>query len=319
AGPTRGGASPVRILSGPWRDWEPLEAGSSLTVGVLDGVHLGHRKLVSYLDSDLIRTVLTFEPHPVEVLAPGTPPRLLTTVDERVALLARLGVIQVGLLDLAEIKSLTPEEFVEHILIGKTGMSHLVVGHDFRFGRDRSGDVTLLEKLAERHGFRLDVIDLVGDELGQISSTRIRSLLEAGHPEEAARLLGSWYRITNIVVEGERRGVDLGYPTINMRPPPRKLVPATGIYACFATVLGETHQAAVNVGVRPTFGGGELLIEAHLLDFDRSVYREEATVEFVSYLRPEMHFDRVEDLVEQMGEDVEETRRELAAAGPNVS
>jgi riboflavin kinase/FMN adenylyltransferase len=309
----------VRVLSGPWRDWEPLEGKSSLTVGVLDGVHLGHRKLVSHLDSHLTRTVLTFEPHPVEVLAPGTPPRLLTTAQERVALLAGLGVVQVGLLDLAEIKSLAPEEFVEHILIGKTGMSHLVVGHDFRFGRDRSGEVALLENLAERLGFRLDVIDLVGDELGQISSTRIRSLLESGRPEEAARLLGSRYQITNTVIEGERRGADLGYPTINLRPPPRKLVPATGIYAGFATLAGEAHQAAVNVGVRPTFGGGELLVEAYLLDFDRTVYGEEATVEFVSYLRPELEFDQVEDLVEQMGEDVEETRRALAAAAPNVS
>lgn len=309
----------MRVLSGPWRDWEPLEGGSSVTVGVLDGVHLGHRELVSRLDPDLVRTVLTFEPHPVEVLAPGTPPRLLTTVDERVDLLGRVGVAQVGLLDLAEIKSFAPEEFVDQVLIGKTGLAHLVVGLDYRFGRDRTGDVRTLEKLAERHGFRLDVIDLVGDGLAQISSTRIRTLLESGRPGEAAQLLGSWYRITNEIIEGEHRGAELGYPTINLRPRPRKLIPATGIYSCFVTVEGEVHQAAVSVGVRPTFGGGELLIEGYLLDFDRTVYGEAATVEFVRYLRPELEFERVEDLVEQMDEDVEETRRALAGMTPNVS
>lgn len=309
----------MRVLSGSWRDWDPLGSGSSLTVGVLDGVHLGHRALVSRLDPGLVRTVLTFEPHPVEVLVPGTAPRLLTSVEERLALLDRLGVVQVGLLDLSEIKSFSPEQFVELILMGTMGISHLVVGIDFRFGRDRSGDVALIEKLAEHFGFHLEVIDLVGDGIGQISSTRIRTLLEAGRPREAAQLLGSWFQITNTVIEGEHRGADLGYPTLNLRPPPRKLIPATGVYACFATVEGETHPAAVNVGVRPTFGGGELLIEAHLLGFDDSVYGQMATVEFVDYLRPELEFDRVDALVAQIGEDVESTRQALGALTPNVS
>jgi riboflavin kinase/FMN adenylyltransferase len=255
----------------------------------------------------------------VEVLVPGTAPRLLTSVEERLALLDRLGVVQVGLLDLSEIKSFSPEQFVELILMGTMGISHLVVGIDFRFGRDRSGDVALIEKLAEHFGFHLEVIDLVGDGIGQISSTRIRTLLEAGRPREAAQLLGSWFQITNTVIEGEHRGADLGYPTLNLRPPPRKLIPATGVYACFATVEGETHPAAVNVGVRPTFGGGELLIEAHLLGFDDSVYGQMATVEFVDYLRPELEFDRVDALVAQIGEDVESTRQALGALTPNVS
>lgn len=309
----------MKVLSGPWQRWEPLSTGSSLTVGVLDGVHLGHQALVSHLDSALTPTVLSFEPHPLEVLAPGAPPRLLTTVEERVILLGRLGVVQVGLLDLAEIRIFTPEEFVERILLGKMGMSHLVVGHDFRFGRDRSGGVALLGDLAQRHGFRLEVIELVGDEAGQVSSTRIRSLLESGRPEEAARLLGSWYQMTSTVIEGERRGADLGFPTINLRPPSRKLIPANGIYAGFATVAGETRQAAINVGVRPTFGRGELLVEAYLLEFDRIVYGEEATVEFVNYLRPELEFGSMESLAAQIGDDVEQTRRVLSAVAPNVS
>lgn len=309
----------MRILSGPWRDWVPLATGSSLTVGVLDGVHLGHRELVSHLDPELVATVLTFDPHPAEVLAPGTAPRLLTTIDERVALLGRLGVVQVGVLDLGEIKELDPAEFVEAVLVGKMGVAHLVTGPDFRFGRDRTGDVVLLESLADGLGFGLEVIDAVGDEDGQISSTRIRSLLETGRPGEAARLLGCWYQITNTVAEGDHRGADLGYPTINLHPPPRKLIPATGVYACFATLGGTVHQAAVNVGVRPTFGGGDLVIEAHLLDFERAAYGETATIEFVSYLRPEVRFERVDALVSQIDQDVEVTRRALHAVAPNVS
>lgn len=308
----------MRTLFGPWSEWTPLDTGSSMTVGVLDGVHLGHRRLLDHLDSGLAPTVLTFDPHPVEVLAPGTAPRLLTTVDERIDILAGLGVVQVGVLDLTAIKSLGPEEFVTRVLIGKMNLEHLVVGGDFRFGRDRSGDAPLLELLSTRHGFALEVVDLVGDREGQISSTRIRSLLEAGRPEEAATLLGFWYRVTSTVVEGDRRGADLGYPTINLRPPPRKLIPANGVYACFAHLGEEMRQAAVNVGVRPTFGGGELLLEAHLLDFDRSVYGEQASLEFVRYLRPELAFDRVGDLVAQIHDDVEQTRLALSTASPNV-
>jgi len=308
----------VKVLSGSWRDWEPLEGSASLTIGVFDGVHLGHRALISHLDPDLIATVLTFDPHPVEVLAPGTPPRLLTTIDERVELLGRLGVAQIGVLDLGEIKGLEPSQFVEAILLEKMSVAHLVTGHDFRFGKDRTGAVDILGHLAERHGFELEVIAPIEDETGQISSTRIRALLEAGQPKAAAQLLDSWYQITNEVVEGDRRGADLGYPTLNLRPPPRKLVPATGVYACFAGIGKQVHQAAVNVGVRPTFGGGDLLIEAHLLDFDKTIYGEEVTIEFVAYLRPEVEFGEVGALVEQMGEDVLETRRVLGVAAPNV-
>lgn len=309
----------MRTLEGPWEDWEPIDGASSLIVGVLDGVHLGHRRLIEHLDADLVRTVLTFEPHPVEVLARETAPRLLTTLEERIDMLAGLGVAQVGVLDLAAIQGLDPPDFVKRILVEKMCIKHLVAGVDFRFGRERTGDVSLLERLAPEHGYELEVVDLVADEQGQISSTRIRTLLEEGRPEEAADLLGYWYRLTNSVVEGGRRGADLGYPTLNLRPPPRKLIPATGVYACFARLGGATHQAAVNVGVRPTFGGGELLIEAYLLDFDSQVYGERATLEFVSYLRPEVAFDSVEDLVGQIGADVEQTRMALDEARRNVS
>lgn len=298
----------MRVLDGPWRSWEGPEHATSVTIGVLDGVHRGHRELISRLDETKTRTVLTFDPHPVEVLRPGTPPRLITTIDERIALLGEVGVDCVGVLDLAEIREQAPEEFVGQVLVAKLGVEHLVVGEDFRFGKDRSGDVGLLRELGRQHGYEVETVDLVGDEVGVMSSSRVRALIEIGRVAEANLVLGSLFALTNTVVHGDKRGREIGYPTANMRPPERKVVPAHGVYACFATVAGTVHDAAINVGVRPTFGGGEVLVEAFILDFEGDLYGEEMTVEFVDYLRPELEFDGVEELVERMGDDVDRAR-----------
>lgn len=285
-----------------------------MTIGVLDGVHLGHRALLSRLDPTMAPTVLTFEPHPVEVLLPGTPPRLITTIDERIELLDAAGVERVGVLDLAGIKELPPEDFVRGVLLERLDTGHLVVGDDFRFGKDRSGDVELLKDLGGRLGFEVEAIELIDAGGKTVSSSRIRHLIEAGDVSGAADLLGTPFRITNTVVDGDRRGRDIGFPTANLRPPDRKVVPATGIYACFVRVGDRRHDAAVSVGVRPTFGGGELLIEAFILDFEGDIYGEEITVEFVEYTRPELAFDRVDELVDQMGEDVSRVRAILETA-----
>lgn len=308
----------MKTLRGPWEEWTGAEAPSSVTIGVLDGVHVGHRALLSLMDATKTPTVLTFEPHPVEVLRPGTPPRLITTIDERIDLLDDTSVEMVGVLDLAEIKELGPEEFVERVLVEKMNTGHLVVGRDFRFGRDRSGDVEMLEALGSSFGFRVDAIDLVDDGVEPISSSRIRRLIEEGDVTAATRLLGSRFRVTNTVVDGDKRGREIGFPTANMRPPHRKVVPATGIYACFALIEGNRHDAAVSVGVRPTFGGGELLIEAYILDFEGDIYGEEMTVEFVEYTRRELAFEGVEDLVAQMEEDVSEAREILETARSRI-
>lgn len=298
----------MNVLDGPWKGWNRVDAPSSVTIGVLDGVHLGHRALLSHLDASMTPTVLTFEPHPVEVLRPGTPPRLITSLDERVDLLSDAGVGRVGILDLVEIKELAPAEFVEGVLVDKLQTAHLVVGEDFRFGKDRAGDVDLLLHLGGRLGFEVETIELVLDGEAPVSSSRIRGLIESGEVGAANALLGSRFRVTNTVIEGDKRGRGIGFPTANIRPPVRKVVPATGIYACFVVIDGIRHDAAVSVGVRPTFGGGELLIEAYILDFDREIYGTDMTVEFVEYSRPELKFEGVEDLVAQMGRDVTEAR-----------
>lgn len=308
----------MRVMDGPWPGWEPPDGLTSVTIGVLDGVHRGHRALINRLDESMVRTVLTFDPHPVEVLRPGTPPRLITTIDERVELLADDGVELVGVLDLGEIKEQSPEEFVEQVLVGRLGAAHLVVGIDFRFGKDRSGDVGSLERLGPRLGLTMETISLVEEEGAPVSSSRVRLLIEAGRVAEAASFLERWYAVSGEVVHGDKRGHQIGYPTANMRPPTRKVVPATGVYACFASVGEGRLDAAVNVGVRPTFGGGELLIEAHVLDFDDDVYGSEMTIEFVDYLRPELKFDGVDALVGAMEDDVFRAREILSRARARI-
>lgn len=289
-----------------------------MTIGVFDGVHRGHRALIQRLDRASDTTVLTFEPHPVEVLMPGTLPRLITTIDERIDLLEGTGLTQVGILDLREIKELQPHEFVEEILVKRVGMRHLVLGPDFRFGKNRAGDVALLQQLGDLHGFEVEVVDLIEGENGPLSSSGIRLLIEEGKPAEAARAMTSRFKLTGPVVHGDKRGAAIGFPTANLRPPDRKVVPAKGVYAGYAHVRGVAASAAVNVGVRPTFGGGELLIEAYVIEFERDLYGEDLTIEFVEYLRPELDFEDIDSLVAQMRLDVEQTTRLLGSTSSNV-
>ena len=308
----------MKVLTGSWREWVGAASQSAVTIGVLDGVHRGHRRLIRHLLSgEGTPTVLTFDPHPVEVLAPGTHPRLITTIHERASLLQSTGVAQVGVLDLAELRDLPPERFVAEVLVGAVGMTRLVAGPDFRFAKDRSGDIPLLRSLGDQLGFEVEVIDLVESD-GVLSSSRIRSLIEAGRVSEATEFLGARYAMTNVVVTGDKRGRVIGFPTANLALPERKVIPGNGVYAALATVGGAAHKAAVNVGVRPTFGGGNRVVEAHLLDFEGDLYGEEMTIEFVERLRDERRFDTVDELVERMHDDIDLTREVLRTAGSVV-
>ena len=303
----------MRVLTGPWARWEAQTDPTAVTVGVFDGVHLGHRTLIDRLRATgLVPTVLTFDPHPAEVLSPGTHPRLITSIDERLALLEGAGVELVGVLDLAEIRHLHPGEFVTQVLEERLAMAAMVMGTDFHFGKDRSGDVAFLQSAGDQSGFKVEVVELQTVD-GIVSSSGIRALLESGDVRQAAVLLGSRYRMSNVVVHGDKRGREIGFPTANLEPPDRKVIPGTGVYAAFASLLGQRHQAAVNVGVRPTFGGGELVVEAYLLDFNDDCYGETMTLEFVERLRPELKFAGVPELVEQMTDDVVKVRDILSA------
>ncbi|MDP9494950.1 MAG: bifunctional riboflavin kinase/FAD synthetase [Actinomycetota bacterium] len=305
----------MRVLTGPLATWALQEAPTAVTVGVFDGVHLGHRTLIDRLQATgYVPTVLTFEPHPAEVLSPGTHPRLITTLEERLDLLAGAGVELVGVLDLAEIRHLRPEEFVSQVLEQKIAMAAMVIGTDFQFGKDRSGDVGFLLSSGASNGYQVDVVELRSVD-GVVSSSGIRGLIEVGDVSVAAVLLGSRYRLSNVVVDGDKRGRDIGFPTANLQPPERKVIPSNGVYAAFALLRETRHLAAVNVGVRPTFGGSDLVVEAYLLDFDDDCYGETMTLEFVERLRPELKFAEVSELVEQMSVDVEMVRDVLEAAG----
>lgn len=298
----------MKVLHGPWHSWARPTHRTAVTIGVLDGVHLGHQRLLRHLlNAEGEATVLTFDPHPVEVLMPGTHPRLITTLEERLGLLATAGIATVVVLDLAEIRELTAQEFVSDVLVARLRCRTVVVGVDFQFGRNRTGSVATLHEMSEDGGFGVDVVHLVEAD-GTISSSRVRGLIETGRVGHAAQLLGHPFEVSGVVVDGDKRGREIGFPTANFELPARKVIPGDGIYAAWATVAGERRGAAVNVGVRPTFGGGARLIEAYLLDYDRNIYGETLRLEFVEKIRDELAFDSVGELVARMASDVEETR-----------
>jgi riboflavin kinase/FMN adenylyltransferase len=274
-----------------------------LAVGEFDGVHLGHREVIRGAD-----TVLTFEPHPRAVVAPDSAPKLLTSLEIKADLIAELGVEELVVIPFdGSFASQSAQEFIDHVLVEQLGAEQVSVGENFRFGHRARGDADLLRG---QDAFETRVSRLVELEGEVISSTHIRGLVAAGDVATAARFLGAPFQMRGTVAHGDKRGRTLGYPTANLVPDPRLVVPDHGIYACRAELDGEEHVAAVNVGVRPTFKTGRgLLVEAFLLDFEADVYGRELRLDFLERLRGERRFDSVDDLIEQMGADVEHTRR----------
>ncbi len=284
-------------------------APRSVAVGTFDGVHLGHREVIAGSDS-----VLTFDPHPVSVVAPQHTPKLLTTLERKAELVASLGVEEMIVIPFdAGFASRSAQEFVEQVLVGALGSKRVSIGENFRFGHRAQGDPALL---AADGRFETVVHPLLEIDGEIVSSSHIRGLLQAGEVAEANRLLGSVFELSGEVAHGDERGRELGYPTANLVPDETMATPGHGVYACLCRVDGEEPRAAaVSIGVRPTFETGRAeLIEAYLLDFDGDLYGRTLTLEFVQRLRGERRFDSAEALVEQMGDDVARTR-EIAAAG----
>jgi riboflavin kinase/FMN adenylyltransferase len=278
-----------------------------LAVGEFDGVHLGHREVIRGAD-----TVLTFEPHPRTVVAPDSAPKLLTTLEIKTDLIAGLGVQELVVIPFDGARmAQTAQEFIDHELVERLGAQRVSVGENFRFGNKARGDADLLRA---QDAFETRVVRLVELEGEIISSTHIRGLVAAGDVTAAARFLGAPFHMRGTIAHGDKRGRTLGFPTANLVPDPRLVVPDHGIYACRAQIDGERYVAAVNVGVRPTFKTGRgLLVEAYLLDFEADVYDRELRLDFLDRLRGERRFDSVDELVEQMGRDVEQTRRLVTA------
>ena len=254
----------------------------------------------------------TFDPLPIEVLAPGAPPSALSDIDERTHLLAAAGASAVVVFRFTtEFAALPPAEFASRL--AEAGeVRRVCVGEDFQFGHDRSGNVDALREFGKAHGFTVDVAPPVMVAGRIVSSTHIRNALLAGGVEEAAGLLGRHFAVSGVVEHGDKRGRALGFPTINLDVPRARLLPRNGIYAVWATVEGRRLMAASSLGVRPTFGGGERRLEAFLLDWEGDLYGDRVRVEFVKRLRDELRFASAADLAQQITKDVDETRKALS-------
>ncbi len=284
-----------------------------ITLGTFDGVHLGHRKIIAALlakarTTGLRSTLLTFAPHPRTVVSKkdAAPVRLLTTTEEKLALLSELGLDSVIVIEFTKaFAALSPEDFVEQILLKEFGLAAMVIGYDHGFGRDRSGTLQTLSQLSVKHSFSVEVVEEFMLNGRAVSSTQIRSLLSSGQLRDANTLLGSPYRLTGKVVEGEQRGRLIGFPTANLDLlDPLKLVPSPGVYVADALMNNAKYRAMVNIGYRPTVSTGtRLSIEAHILNFSGNLYGRLLTIQLLSRLRDEQKFPSLDALKAQLEMD----------------
>ncbi|MFW6126207.1 MAG: bifunctional riboflavin kinase/FAD synthetase [Chloroflexota bacterium] len=290
---------------------------TALTIGVFDGVHLGHEFLVGKLKErasaeGLASVVVTFRQHPRRVLSSRSGLTYLTSLEERVRLLESLGVDHVVTLSFTpELAALSARDFVE-LLRKHLRMRALVIGPDFTLGHDREGNTARLEALGEELGFSVEVVAPIVQGGQVVSSTAIRSALSEGDMGKVSRLLGRRFILAGEVVKGDRRGKNLGFPTANLAPDPEQALPPDGVYVTRAFLHESWRQAVTNIGVRPTFGEGKRIVEVHILDLSQQdLYGEHLTIELVQRLRGETRFASADELVAQMRRDVEETRAVL--------
>jgi riboflavin kinase/FMN adenylyltransferase len=274
-----------------------------VAIGTFDGVHLGHREVIAEAE-----TVITFDPHPQSVVAPGSQPKLLTTLERKAELIATLGVKELVVIPFdGDFAARSAQDFVDHVLVERVAATHVSVGENFRFGHKAQGDAQML---ADDPRFETRTVPLLEVDGEVVSSSHIRGLVAGGAVQYADELLGAPFAVDGEVQHGDKRGRTLGFPTANLVPRPGFVVPGHGVYACrVALPDGTLVAAATNVGVRPQFvtGRGEL-IEAFLIDWSGDLYGEKIRIEFLRRLRGERRFDSVDALVEQMGRDVDEAR-----------
>jgi riboflavin kinase / FMN adenylyltransferase len=301
-----------------WRDLPSGAFGRSVvTIGVFDGVHIGHQSIVGHTverarQLGLQSVVLTFDPHPSEVVRPGSHPAVLTGPERKAELIERLGVdvlcVQPFTLDFSR---RTAEEFVHDVLVEHLHAAVVVVGENFQFGHKAAGDVGLLGRLGRTFGFTVEPAPLVAGDGTIFSSTYVRACVDAGDVAAAQLALGRPHRLEGVVVRGDQRGRELGYPTANLLTARFAAVPADGVYAGWLIRGKQKLPAAVSVGTNPTFSGRERRVEAYVLDFSGDLYGERVAVDFVEHLRPMVKFNGMEDLVAAINDDVARTRAVL--------
>ena len=304
-----------------WSGLKQADRGAAAAIGNFDGVHIGHQAVIDQTRAVAAKTaaplgIVTFEPHPREIFAPNAPPFRLMSAETKSHRLEKLGVDFLYQLDFnTELSSLMPEQFARDVIADGLGLSHVVVGRDFCFGKGRAGNAADLAAFGQAMGFGVTIADLIKTEGFEVSSTSIRSALSDGRPRDAAAMLGHWHRIDGAVIHGEKRGRPLGFPTANMSitglHPPR-----FGIYAVKADVLtgpyAGSYDGAASIGVRPTFGENAANLETYLFDFDADLYGAHLSVALVDYLRPELKFDSLDALINQMNADCTQARAILA-------
>jgi riboflavin kinase/FMN adenylyltransferase len=314
-----------------WRGLEAIPPGWGrcvVTLGVFDGVHRGHAEIIAEAvkvaaEASQPSVLITFDPHPAEVVRPGSHPPQLTTLVRRAELVEHLGIDVFCALPFSlEFSRLEPAEFGHRVLVAGLRASRVIVGRNFRFGHGAAGDLALLTELGATFGFEASGSDLLRGGRTPISATYVRSCVEGGDMEAATSALGRPHRVDGVVERGDQRGRELGFPTANLRTLPHAAVPADGVYAGrvvrlteWGATMGPLGDAAISVGTNPTFEGRQRRVEAYLLDFESDIYGQEIGIEFEHRLRGMERFESVDDLVTQMHRDVTQTREVLAPRG----
>jgi riboflavin kinase / FMN adenylyltransferase len=297
---------------------QPLK-NPALTIGNFDGVHLGHQVLYQRvkewarkLDGESV--VMTFHPHPMRILVPENDLSFITSHERKMELIAACGIDTAIVVPfLRGFAQISARDFVEKILVGRIGVKAIVVGHDYRFGRKREGDIDYLDTLGQEFQFAVEIVPAIQIDGMLVSSTRIRQLVKEGQLQEASKLLGRPYEVTGTVIKGRDRGGRLlGFPTANVKVSD-KACPKGGVYAVQVMVRGKTYRGAANLGYNPTFANTAFSVEVYILDFSENIYDECITVRFVQRLRDEKRFSGVEELKEQIHRDVQKAQEILAA------
>jgi riboflavin kinase / FMN adenylyltransferase len=308
-----------------WRGLDAVPSGwgrSVVTVGVFDGVHRGHQQLIGRAVATgqargLPTVLITFDPHPAEVVRPGSHPARLTSLPRRADLVEELGVEAFLVLPFTtDLSRMSPGEFAHHVLVERLHAAAVLVGRNFTFGHRAAGTVTVLAELGTRFGFAVEGVELATDGAGDhvtFSSTYVRACIDAGDVEAAAAALGRPHRVEGVVVHGYERGRTLGFPTANVASPPFTALPADGVYAGRFVLGGRALPAAVSVGSNPTFSGTVRTVEAYVLDVDEDFYGHEVGVDFVARLRGQERYDDLDALVAAIRGDVARTRALLAS------
>jgi riboflavin kinase/FMN adenylyltransferase len=299
-----------------------------LTVGTFDGVHAGHKVLINSVlsiaeEKDARSVIVTFDPHPREIISPGDSGiKLLSTLDERRELLEDLGIDEMVVVPFdRDFSLLTSEEFVKEVIWEKIGVSHFIIGYDHQFGRNREGTIETVQRLGRELGFTAGIVSK--QEVGNktVSSTAIRNAIQReGNMKQAASFLERYYLLNGTVVHGDKRGHKIGYPTANIQTEHNnKVVPKNGVYAVWVRIEGEYHGAMLNIGVRPTFNGEETRIEAFIFDFEGDLYGKPIQVQFSERIRDEVAFSSVDELKGQLDEDQITAKRILKNHAPNIA